>query len=117
MSWEIKLERLATTGIIGVYRWERKQEQTLYVSLVLTADLAAAAEQDDVALTIDYQEVANAVHEVVAAREAKLIEHLAKQIADQLMARFPITAVEVQVDKPDAVPGTSNIAVRYCVSA
>ena len=117
MSWEIKLERLATTGIIGVYPWERQQEQTLFVSLVLTADLTAAADQDEVQLTIDYAAVADQVHQVMARCEAKLIEHLAKQIADQLLQRFPLSAIEVQVDKPDAVPGTSNVAVRYCASA
>lgn len=117
MSWQIKLERLATSGIIGVYAWERKQTQTLYVSLTMHADLDAAAAADDVALTIDYGAVATEVQALVASCEAKLIEHLAKRIADALLARYPITSIEVQVDKPEAVPGAGNTAVRYSASA
>lgn len=113
MSWTIHLERLATSGIIGVYPWERKQAQTLYITLVLEGDLTAAAQADDVALTVDYGAVAQQVQAVVASAEAKLIEHLAKQIAEDLLARYPLAAAEVQVDKPDAVPGAANVAVRY----
>lgn len=117
MSWEIKLERLATSGIIGVYPWERKQTQTLYISLTLQADLNAAAAHDDVALTIDYGAVAEEVQALVASCEAKLIEHLAKRIADQLLSNYPLMAVTVQVDKPDAVPGAGNVAVCYRATA
>lgn len=117
MSWEIKLERLTTSGIIGVYPWERKQAQTLYISLTLQADLSAAAIQDDVALTVDYGAVSDEVQALVASCEAKLIEHLAKRIADQLLTNYPLTAIEVQVDKPDAVPGASNVAVCFRASA
>lgn len=81
------------------------------------ADLDAAAAADDVALTIDYGAVATEVQELVASCEAKLIEHLAKRIADALLARYPITSIEVQVDKPEAVPGAGNTAVTYSANA
>lgn len=117
LSWQIKLERLATSGIIGVYPWERKQTQTLYISLTMEANLNAAAGADDVALTVDYGAVAQEVQALVASCEAKLIEHLAKRIADQLLASYALTSVEVQVDKPDAVAGAGNVAVVYRASA
>ncbi len=113
MSWTISLDRLAASGIIGVHAWERKQPQTLYITLQLSADLKAAADQDEVGLTIDYSEVAQRVRQVVTDTQAQLIEHLAKRVADDLCSAFPLTALVVRIDKPDAVPATASTSVTY----
>jgi len=113
MSWQIHIERLATQGIIGVDAWERVTPQQLFITLRMTADLNAAAKEDNVNLTVDYGKVADFTRNLVSQCEPKLIEHLAKRIADAVLDAFGLTAIEVQIDKPDAVTGNGNICVRY----
>ncbi len=113
MSWTITIDRLAASGIIGVHPWEREQEQTLYITVQLTADVQAGAEHDDLSLTIDYSDVAQRVRHLVATAKAQLIEHLAWRLADSLSQAYSLAEVEVRIDKPNAVDAAHNTSVTY----
>ncbi len=116
MSWTLNIDRLAASGIIGIHPWEREQQQTLYISLQLEADLQAAAEQDNIELTLNYSELAERVRKLVTEANAKLIEHLAKRIGDDLLQRYNLLGIEVRVDKPDAVTAAASTSVTYRVA-
>ncbi len=111
MSDRIRIADLRASGIIGVHEWERNTPQELRLHIDLYLDLSAAGASDELAQTIDYSAVAARVRELVAQLQARLIEHLAAQIAQRLLDEFPLTALEIQVDKPDAVPG-ATVSVR-----
>ncbi len=71
---------------------------------VFTIDLRlelAAPVRDELGATVDYAEVLKAIRELNEAREFKLIETFAQEIARTVLARFPaVTGVEVEVHKP-----------------
>ncbi|MGH2428068.1 MAG: dihydroneopterin aldolase [Candidatus Limnocylindria bacterium] len=93
----------------GVLPGERVTPQPFEVDLVLHADLAAAAERDDLAATIDYRGLFELVRGIVEDRSFRIIEALAGAIAESVLAATDpgrVASVEVRVRKPEApLPG------------
>lgn len=86
----------------GVLTSEKICPQLFRVDLELFLDLQAAGQQDDLSLSVDYDKVYHAVHEVMTGPSCNLLEALAEKIAGTLLQRFPIIEVEVTVYKPEA---------------
>ncbi len=76
------------------------------VDVKLDVDFSAAAEQDDLSLTVDYVAVSEIVHREMAIR-SKLIETVAHRIIQGLKSAFPqVSRVQVDVTKYAApMPG------------
>ncbi len=102
MSDRIEVTGLRGTGFHGVLEHERRAGQEFVVDLGLQVDTRAAATSDDLADTVNYGEVAVAVHEVITGPAFDLIETLADRIAQVCLARPGVEAVEVAVHKPSA---------------
>ena len=97
----IAITGISQFGYHGVLDSEREHGQEFFVDVELRFDLAAAAANDDLQLTVNYAEVAERVAEIVAGPAVQLIETLAERIAAALML-FPVEAVKVTVHKPSA---------------
>lgn len=92
----------------GVFDWEREAVQPFEVDLVLHADLARAADSDELSSTVDYAALYELVRAMVEGPSFRLIEALAGAIADAaLSATDPavVDGVEVRVRKPAAPIG------------
>lgn len=90
---------LACHGVLPVKRHRR---QEFRVSVELETDLTRAGRSDELAHAIDYCAVQDVVREVVEGAHRHLIEALAEDIAQRLLARFrPARAVTVEVVKPE----------------
>jgi len=105
MSDRIALRGLRVRGYHGVLPDERRDGQLFGIDVVLDTDVSAAAEADDLALTVDYATVARQVEKIVAGDAVDLIETLAVRIAEACLAHRGVTAVEVTVHKPMAPIG------------
>jgi 7,8-dihydroneopterin aldolase/epimerase/oxygenase len=112
----IELRGLAVRGNHGVFDHERRDGQDFVVDITVWIDLTAAAASDDLADTLDYGALAQLAAGVVGGPPRNLIETVAAEIADGVMADERVQAVEVVVHKPDApIPLTfSDVAVVAC---
>ena len=81
---------------------EKTNPQLFQVDLELFLNLQAAGQQDDLSLTVDYDQVYQLVQAIVKGPSCNLIEALAEKIAQALLNKFPLQAVEVTVYKPEA---------------
>jgi len=89
----------------GVHAREKEVAQPFVVDVVLHADLAPAAERDDLTATADYGAVYEVVRGIVEGRSFDLIEGLAGAIAGAVLAATDpaiVDGVEVRVRKPKA---------------
>ncbi|MFC4222556.1 dihydroneopterin aldolase [Lysinibacter cavernae] len=86
----------------GVFDFERQAGQRFIIDLVVDVDLIAAANSDDVAQTIHYGELAEAVVAAVERDPVDLIETVAERVAATALAWNAARAVRVVVHKPDA---------------
>lgn len=111
-------DRLAVHGIEihahhGVFDFERRDGQVFVIDLLLGLDTRAAAAADDLALTVDYGTLVDAVRKAVETDPVDLIETLAQRIADVCLTEPEVDWVEVTVHKPNApIPTTfSDVAL------
>jgi dihydroneopterin aldolase len=104
MADRITLTGLRVDGRHGVFEHEKRDGQTFVVDVTLWLDLTTAAATDDLANTVDYGALAQLAAGIVAGEPRDLIETVAAEIADAVMARYAgaVHAVEVTVHKPQA---------------
>jgi dihydroneopterin aldolase len=100
-------DRIAVRGLTahahhGVYPSERETGQTFSVDAVLEVDTAPAAATDDLALTVNYAELAQRLHAVLTGEPVDLLETLCRRLADVCLADPLVQAVEITVHKPQA---------------
>lgn len=86
----------------GVFDFEKQAGQRFVIDLVVDVDLAAASMSDDVAQTIHYGELAEAVVAAVERDAVDLIETVAERVAATVLEWKTARAVRVVVHKPDA---------------
>jgi dihydroneopterin aldolase len=98
----ITLSGVTAVGHHGVFDFERRDGQPFVVDAVLHLDFSPAAASDDVRDTAHYGEVAECIRGWITSAPLNLIEGLAVRIADDLLQRFPVAAVDVTVHKPKA---------------
>ena len=113
MTDRIQLTGLTVRGNHGVFDFEKENGQDFVIDIVVWLDLSAAALSDDVSDTLHYGELAEFAAGVVAGPARDLIETVGAEIADGVMGRWPVLAVEVTVHKPAApIPLTfADVAV------
>ena len=97
---------------VGVPDAERAQPQRLLLTVELETDFSAAAKRDDLGATIDYFAVTQRLLKLGEGREWKLIEKLAEDIADVVLAEFKPQAVFVAVKK-FIIPQARYVAVSF----
>lgn len=86
----------------GVLPHEREIGQRFVVDVTVELDLAAAGASDALTDTVDYGELAQQVHDVVAGRPRQLLESVGAQVLDVLLRDGRVQAAEVVVHKPAA---------------
>ena len=105
---------LRAMGVHGVLPEERERPQPFEVSIELAVDLAPAGASDDLADTVDYGAVCDAVVAVVERESYQLLERLATRIAEVCAADERVTGVVVEVRKlrPPVNAEVDHVAVR-----
>ena len=84
---------------VGVPDAERAQPQRLLLTVEMESDFSAAAKSDGIADTIDYYAVTQRLLKFGDERSWKLIEKLAADIAEAILAEFKPQSVTVEVKK------------------
>ena len=104
------VNRLAVEASIGIHPHERADKQTIWVSL--DAAVAEAADgPEDIADVVCYEGMTKQVLALLADRHIDLVETLAEQIADTLLADRRIRQLRVQVEKPDAIAAAETVGI------
>ncbi|QOD93511.1 dihydroneopterin aldolase [Chryseoglobus sp. 28M-23] len=98
----ITLTGLRARGHHGVLAEERRDGQEFVVDVTLALDLAPAAASDDVADTVHYGELAEAIVATIERDPVDLIETLAERIAALVLEHAAVHEVVVTVHKPQA---------------
>ncbi|MBC7292650.1 MAG: dihydroneopterin aldolase [Thermoleophilia bacterium] len=97
---DIFINGLEVYGHHGVSQEEKVLGQRLYFDIRLTLTDCKAAWTDRVEDTVDYTEVLDLVVDVATTRSYSLLERLAQLVAEAVLEKFPVDAVQVRVTKP-----------------
>lgn len=107
----IFLQDLKVETIVGIWDWERKIRQTVSIDIEMAADVAKAAETDNIEGTLNYKAVAKRVQQFVGDSEYQLVETLAEKIAKTILTEFDIAWIQLRVSKPGAIRNAKNVGV------
>lgn len=103
----VAIHGLEAFGRHGVHPAETELGQTFVVDVSLTLVHAVAAATDELADTVDYAALADAIVAIVEGPPFALLERLAGAIADRVLAEPAVREVVVSVRKPHvALPHT-----------
>jgi dihydroneopterin aldolase len=105
----IHLSGLEVFAHHGVFPEERTNGQLFVVDLDVEFDAGPAAESDDVSDTLNYAELAQTVHDVVAGDPVNLLETLAARVLRSVFAFPTAQHATVTIHKPEA-PMPVNVA-------
>lgn len=108
---QIVIEDLEVWLHVGVTEEERSQRQRLLLTLEMNGDFFPAAKADELSKTIDYHAVTRRILGLEEARSWKLIEALAKDLAQLVIDEFGADHVKVEVKK-FILPETRCVKVR-----
>jgi len=97
---------------VGVPDAERAEPQRLLLTVALEVDFSAAAKSDSIDDTINYFAITQRLLKFGGGREWQLIEKLATDIADTVLAEFKPQSVAVEVKK-FIIPEARHISVSH----
>lgn len=112
MTYTITLKNCSFFARHGALEQEAFLGQRFFVDVVLDVDADEVLKTDDVHGTVHYGIAFQVIEQAVTGHRRKLIEALAKDIAEALCERFvQIKRAEVTVRKPSApIPGILDYA-------
>lgn len=96
----IRLSSLRLQATHGCYDHEKKTLQTFIVDVECVLPYLLGT-SDDLSETINYEIIRATVFEIFAQPPCNLIETLAVQIAEKLLAREDVSNISVKIAKPD----------------
>ena len=103
MSDKITITGIRARGKHGVFEQEKIDGQDFVVDAELKVDMKEAAHNDDVAQTVNYDDVSSLIHNIIKGPSVNLIETLADRIGKAILKDFHrVDEVEVTVHKPNA---------------
>ena len=97
----IILQGMRFYGYHGVNPEEKAQGQSYLVDLEAEVDLARPGHTDALDDTVSYTHLYRVIRAIMEGESRNLLERLAQEIADRLLADFPLEAVTVTVKKPN----------------
>lgn len=109
---KILIRNLKVETIIGTFKKERKEKQTLILNLELRCELRKAGLSDKLEDTVDYKAVENQIKSFVEESKFKLIESVAEKTAELCLKNPGVHSVKVTVDKLGALRFAESVAVE-----
>ena len=108
---KIFIEGLKIPCIIGIFDWERKIRQPILIDLEFPADIRKAAKSDQIKDAVDYKKISKFILTYVGKSRFFLIETLAEKLAAELLKKFHLKEIQLQVSKPGALRHAKNVGL------
>ncbi|ASJ71176.1 dihydroneopterin aldolase [Granulosicoccus antarcticus] len=107
----IFITNLQVETIIGIYDWERTTRQRVVLDLEMSADIAKAAQTENVESTLNYKVLSDQLINFIENSEFQLVETLAERVTEIIRNDFCVQWVKLTLHKPDALAGNTDVGV------
>lgn len=105
----VGIRELELKCIVGIRPYERELEQRVLLDLELGIDTRPAGRSGRIALTVDYDHVANAISAMLRFRRYRLMESAAEELCAMLFATHAhLEHVSLKLEKPGALTGRAQ---------
>ena len=107
----IFLKDIKVSTVLGVPEWERLRPQTVILDLEVALPSNQACHTDDIKDTIDYGQIVVRLRQLLSEKSFFLVEALAEQVVQLVMAEFGSPWVRLSVAKPGIVMGVGRLGI------
>lgn len=107
----IFIRNLHIDTIIGIFDWERKTKQTIYLDIEMAVDIKKAAASDAIDDALDYKSLSKAIVKFVEKSEYQLVESLAEKTAELIMSDFHVPWLRLTLNKKGALSQADDVGV------
>ena len=107
----IFIEEMRVEAQVGIYDREKAAPQSLEISLTFGVP-DEAAQNDDIAKTIDYAVVISRIRAEMATRHFNLLETLGEFVIDLMLNEFGAPWVKISVAKVGIAKGVKRVGVQ-----
>jgi dihydroneopterin aldolase len=98
----IYIKDLVVEGKHGIHPHEKATAQHFSISVELTVNTSKAALSDGLADTVDWSKLRDMITDTVQNESFNLVERLAQQLADRILADRRVEKLTLSIDKLDA---------------
>lgn len=109
---KVFIQGLSIQTTIGFFEWEKQIKQTLVIDLELGWDIKPAAQNDELAKTLDYASISVDIETFANDNPVDLLETLAERLAAFLMTSYKIPWLKLRIGKPNAVHNAFTVGVE-----
>lgn len=109
---KVFIKDLRLAAIIGIYDHERVTPQEILINITLLTDTRKAAQTDDIADCVDYEQVENLVRTHAQTVRRLTVEALAEDLAGICLATRGVQGVKIRVEKTQAINDTASVGVE-----
>lgn len=107
----IFIRNLQIETVIGIYDWERTRRQRVILDIEMSADVARAAQTEDIADTLDYKALSDDLVQMIQGSRFLLVEALAETTVRHIRENYAVQWVRLTLHKPDALDGDTDVGV------
>lgn len=105
------INHLRVETVIGVYEWEKRLKQPLFIDLEIGCDIVRAAATDSLADAVDYARLTSAIVDFGTTQHFNLIETFAERLAAFILAEFQVQKIKLIIKKPGALLKVGEVGV------
>ncbi|MAJ87308.1 MAG: dihydroneopterin aldolase [Cellvibrionales bacterium TMED148] len=107
----VYIKNLRIETVIGIYDWEREIKQVVSMDLEMAADISMAAQTDDIEHALNYKLISKRIIKFVQEQNFKLIEAMAEEVAQIVIAEFSVPWIRLRLSKPGALRGSEDVGI------
>ena len=107
----IDIKNLEINTTIGVYEFEKKIKQRVYLSMSLGYDFDKAMTSDDLNDSLDYDKLSKEIKLVLENNRYELIERMLGEVQKILTNNYQLTEYKIEISKPSALSDADNVSV------
>ena len=107
----IFIEEMRVEALVGIFEREKVAPQTLEINLTFGVP-DEAAQSDDIARTIRYDEVIERIRDELASRHFNLLETLGEYVIHWLLDEFGAPWVRISIAKLGIMKGVRRVGVQ-----
>ena len=108
----LRIENIRLRTIVGIYDWEKKNNQDVIINVELEFDGSAAIKSDNIGDSVNYKTINKEIITHVENGDFDLIERIAGDVLAIIMKDKKVQKATVKVDKPGALRFTDSVSVE-----
>ena len=110
--YDMFVRDLVVSWRVGVRSHEQNSEQLIRLNINLRVCEPKRLDAEDYGQVVCYEQIVDGVQALAAVGHIKLVETLAKRIADLCLADNRIEEAKVRVEKLDAIRGAASVGIE-----